>query len=98
MSDKEDLIRDRAHAIWEREGRPEGAGDRHWEQARAEIAAEADPIGTTDTLEDTALTSALATQDDPGADSVLADAGPLAANGGKKKRVLGGRVKNPLTP
>ena len=36
----EDSIRRRAHAIWEREGRPEGRQQEHWEQARREIEAE----------------------------------------------------------
>jgi len=39
----QDLIRARAHAIWEREGRPEGRHIEHWEMASAEIAAEAKP-------------------------------------------------------
>jgi len=38
-----DLIRARAHQIWEREGRPEGRHLEHWEMANAEIAAEAKP-------------------------------------------------------
>lgn len=39
----QDLIRARAHEIWEREGRPEGRHIEHWETASAEIAAEAKP-------------------------------------------------------
>jgi hypothetical protein len=35
----EELVRERAHLIWEREGRPMGKADEHWEQARAELAA-----------------------------------------------------------
>ena len=34
----EDRIRGRAHAIWEREGKPDGRADAHWEMAREEIA------------------------------------------------------------
>ncbi|MCG5242589.1 DUF2934 domain-containing protein [Azospirillum doebereinerae] len=33
-------IRQRAHAIWEREGRPEGREDAHWGLASEEIAVE----------------------------------------------------------
>ncbi|WP_035708379.1 DUF2934 domain-containing protein [Niveispirillum irakense] len=33
-----DRIRQRAHEIWEREGRPLGREAQHWEQARNEIA------------------------------------------------------------
>jgi hypothetical protein len=40
MSDRtehERRIRDRAHQIWEREGRPQGRDHEHWEQARREL-------------------------------------------------------------
>ena len=33
-------IRERAHQLWEHDGRPEGRADEHWEQARAELAAD----------------------------------------------------------
>lgn len=38
--EREQRIRERAHAIWEREGRPDGREREHWEQAAAEIDAE----------------------------------------------------------
>lgn len=38
--DLEERIRQRAHAIWEREGRPEGRHDANWELASEEIAIE----------------------------------------------------------
>ena len=38
--DREQRIRLRAYTIWEREGRPEGREQEHWEQARREIEAE----------------------------------------------------------
>ena len=41
--DDQDLIRARAHQIWEREGYPEGRHLEHWEMASAEITAEANP-------------------------------------------------------
>ena len=34
-------VRERAHAIWEREGRPEGRAEHHWAQAEEELRAEA---------------------------------------------------------
>ncbi len=37
---EDDRIRRRAHAIWEREGRPDGRQQEHWAQARREIEAE----------------------------------------------------------
>jgi hypothetical protein len=33
-------VRARAHAIWERLGRPEGAAERHWAQAEEELCGE----------------------------------------------------------
>jgi len=39
-SDWPERIRQRAQAIWEREGRPEGRHEHHWREAEKEIAAE----------------------------------------------------------
>ena len=36
----ENRIRERAHALWEREGRPTNQNERHWQQAKTMIAAE----------------------------------------------------------
>ena len=36
---REQRVRARAHAIWEREGRPEGREKRHWAEAEAELRA-----------------------------------------------------------
>lgn len=38
--DREERIRRRAHEIWEREGRPHGREQEHWDQAVQEIEAE----------------------------------------------------------
>jgi len=38
--DRQERIRQRAHAIWEREGRRDGEHERHWHQAAGEIDAE----------------------------------------------------------
>jgi hypothetical protein len=38
--DRQHRIRQRAHAIWENQGRPHGADSQHWEQATREIDAE----------------------------------------------------------
>jgi hypothetical protein len=40
--DREERIRQRAHQLWEADGRPEGRHDHHWSQAEREIDA-ADP-------------------------------------------------------
>ncbi|HEY0835645.1 MAG TPA: DUF2934 domain-containing protein [Azospirillum sp.] len=45
--DEETVIRERAYAIWEREGRPEGRHGEHWEQACRELSAEATVGGAT---------------------------------------------------
>lgn len=37
--DRNERIRQRAHEIWEREGRPEGRQDAHWEEACRDITA-----------------------------------------------------------
>ena len=38
--EREDRIRQRAYEIWEREGRPEGREERHWDAAKEEISIE----------------------------------------------------------
>lgn len=46
MSDRETRIRERAHQLWEREGRPSGRELDHWEQASREIDAEDSAVAT----------------------------------------------------
>jgi len=36
-SDRDELIRRRAYAIWEKEGRPQGRHEEHWRQAHEEM-------------------------------------------------------------
>jgi DUF2934 family protein len=36
----EEKVRERAHAIWEREGRPQNAAEQHWSRAEEELRAE----------------------------------------------------------
>jgi len=36
---REQAIRERAYALWEQDGRPEGRSLAHWSQAETEIAA-----------------------------------------------------------
>ncbi|CAK0771844.1 hypothetical protein WCLP8_470001 [uncultured Gammaproteobacteria bacterium] len=33
------MVRNRAYQVWDREGRPEGKAEEHWQQAEQEIAA-----------------------------------------------------------
>lgn len=35
-------IRERAYALWERDGRPDGQADAHWREAEAEVASTVD--------------------------------------------------------
>lgn len=37
--DRHNRIRQRAHEIWEQEGRPDGSHERHWRQAESEVTA-----------------------------------------------------------
>lgn len=45
----EKKIQERAHQLWEREGRPEGAAQSHWKQAAEEIRSEAETATESDT-------------------------------------------------
>lgn len=40
MDEREDRIRERAHRLWEQEGRPDGGAERHWRQAEEMVATE----------------------------------------------------------
>jgi hypothetical protein len=40
MPDREERIRERAHQLWEQEGRPDGRDADHWERAAREVDAE----------------------------------------------------------
>ena len=42
LQDREQAVRERAYALWERDGRPEGRSLAHWCQAEAEIGAKAE--------------------------------------------------------
>jgi Protein of unknown function (DUF2934) len=47
MHDSEQRIRERAYAIWEQEGRPDGREHAHWERARSLLETEAEARGRT---------------------------------------------------
>ena len=40
LDEREQAIRERAYAIWEQDGRPEGRSLAHWSQAQVEIGTE----------------------------------------------------------
>lgn len=49
VTESDDAIRSRAHAIWEAEGRPDGRHDIHWQRALADVAApKAKPAAASD--------------------------------------------------
>ncbi|TNC61516.1 DUF2934 domain-containing protein [Rubellimicrobium roseum] len=52
---REDRIRERAHEIWEREGRPEGRHDEHWRLATEEIDREFQEATQMDSLRGASL-------------------------------------------
>jgi hypothetical protein len=50
MDDGEEAVRLRAYQIWERDGRPDGEHESHWQKALKElgiIGPEERPVGTT---------------------------------------------------
>lgn len=47
MTDKNHIIRERAYALWETQGRPDGRDHDNWLQAEQEVSGdESDPDGT----------------------------------------------------
>ena len=44
LQEREDLIRQRAHAIWESEGCPDGRHEEHWARAEADVASEVQDV------------------------------------------------------
>jgi hypothetical protein len=78
--DRERRIRERAHDIWEREGRPHGRHEEHWRQASQEIGDELfSDDGATDAQERRG-----------GLDGGLLPAGGLVAAGGPGGAGIGG--------
>ncbi|MEJ6844738.1 DUF2934 domain-containing protein [Sinorhizobium fredii] len=75
---REELIRRRAYAIWEQEGRPEGQELRHWEQAAREMQGQgaSNPDGG-ENLETEGATNAVSTPKPP------APRGKSARNGAR---------------
>lgn len=51
-TEREDRIRQRAHQLWEEQGRPEGRHDEHWSQASSEIGDDAGGDSTDGTGDD----------------------------------------------
>lgn len=57
MDTREHRIRERAHQLWEREGRPEDQEKRHWEAAERAIDEEDRGVGAEDEDRTTAITN-----------------------------------------
>lgn len=47
-NDRHEKIRQRAYEIWMREGRPDGAHERHWQQAKQELGYDETTTGQAD--------------------------------------------------
>lgn len=76
-TDRHEKIQQRAHEIWEREGRPDGQHDRHWRQAideldRDELDRERQELADA-RKEDISPTRPEGDQGHVGADDVLAE-------------------------
>ena len=46
MTDREQWVQQRAYALWETEGRPDGRDRAHWEQAERELSTAEAPAQT----------------------------------------------------
>ena len=77
MKDREQRIRERAYALWQREGRPDGREREHWQTATREIDSESgsgsDAAGTT-----------------PAAGAPAPGGSPRAGEGGTGDRAIAG--------
>lgn len=71
-TDRHEKIQQRAHEIWEREGRPDGQHDRHWRQAVDELDRERQELADA-RKEDISPTRPEGDQGHVGADDVLAE-------------------------
>lgn len=79
MDDRIERIRQRAHEIWEREGRPQGREQEHWDRASREIDAEGGQVSETTQNPNAAST---ATGGSPSVEQVTG-AGPAIAERSK---------------
>jgi hypothetical protein len=71
-ADWEDRVRARAHALWEREGCPEGGAERHWAQAEEELRAEAPIVEAAGTAGDATSTAGTETWSEAPAEAAAA--------------------------
>ncbi len=90
-NDRESQIRDRAYALWEQEGRPQGDDLRHWLAALEEFGSES---LTEDTIAEN--TSVLGEPDNAGAASGL-NASANAKAGSKAGRKFKGQSSKPAS-
>jgi len=75
----EDKVRERAHALWECEGRPEGGSERHWAQAEEQLRAEGDGMPA-------APAATAGTETWTGQDGTVGEGGGPADPGGPERR------------
>jgi Protein of unknown function (DUF2934) len=94
-ADREQRIAARAYQLWEEEGRPHGAHERHWEQASREIvASEGKQPGR---RARTAKPGAKAALSSPSAAKAKSPAKPKVAAEATEPRVRTGRAKQGST-
>ena len=86
MDDKDGTIRDRAYAIWQEEGEPEGRDADHWHRAESEqgappVDADDDPTARVDAsgLPEAEQSAAAPAWEEPAAPSTATEA-PAAAS------------------
>jgi uncharacterized protein (DUF305 family) len=93
---REELVRQRAYAIWEEQGKPQGEDMRHWLQAWQELADTGDAassFGETDPDESSADVAGAVTPADQEGSAAAHAAPKTAGNGatpvksGRKKKV-----------
>jgi len=89
-----EIVRQRAYEIWQSEGCPEGAGDRHWLMAEAEIGAAKPRKPAAPRKPRTAAPKEPKAPKAQGAEVVELD---VSANRGDGSPVEGGAMVTPIT-
>ena len=79
METKEDRIAQRAYALWEKEGFPEGRHLEHWQQAVDEYAGDGEPLIPSDIAGEQAPALSPVETPDIGAETLADDEAPPAA-------------------
>ena len=101
MPGTEEEIRKKAHAIWEKEGRPEGQHERHWDEAVKELKKTVKATrgkkanGEADTAEKKAVAKKASAADKS---KTAKSATAKASTGAVEPAVKGKKAASPKTP